>query len=112
MGNQITTQEATDLCDNFDDKYKELCKVKADDNRSTYFTIEELKTYLNFLENSEEDVEGVRIYLGSYGPNEDSKSNLTTVFLAPVKSNGKDNLKINAYNYGEPGSPPSKKYGK
>jgi hypothetical protein len=107
MGQQISPTKATELCDNFDTKYADLCRqISKDDNRSCYFTLKELKDYISYLEQSDNNIDGIRIYLGSHG-----SDNLSTVFLAPT-SNGVDDVKLNAYNWGNGGRPPKKKYGK
>ena len=98
MGKQITPTEATTLCDNFDKKHEALCKITPDDNRSSLFTIEELENYINYLKESEKGIDGIRIYLGSYGEDMDKKSNKTTVFLAPTKK-GEDNTTLNSFNF-------------
>ncbi|MCF6350048.1 MAG: hypothetical protein L3J23_03335 [Flavobacteriaceae bacterium] len=106
MANQITSAEAAQLCDNYDarcTKYKNL--ISKDDNRSCLFTIKELKDYIDYVEKTGKNIDGIRIYIGAYS------NNLTTVFLAPT-SNGVDNTKINSLNFGNGGRPPKKKYGK
>ncbi len=114
MGKQINSTEATQLCDNYDAKNssnKNL--IGKEDNRSCLFTINEIKDYINYLENSGNKVDGIRIYIGAYSSNEVKSENndLTTVFLSPT-SNGIEETKLNAFNFGNQGNPPKKKYGK
>lgn len=114
MANQISSTEAIQLCNNYDTKNsnnKNL--IGKDDNRSCLFTIQELKDYIKYLEDSGNNIDGIRVYIGAYSNNQSRTSNneLTTVFLAPT-SNGVDNTKLNALNWGEIGNPPKKKYGK
>jgi len=107
MGKKISPSKATKLCDNFDEKYLTLNTfIRKEDNRSVLFSIEELKDYFSYLEESGENVNGIRVYLGS-----NTETNLNTVFFAPTLD-GKDNTTLDAYNYGGDGIPPSKKYGK
>ena len=107
MAKQIKPSEAVALCDNYDAKYNELTKlIGKDDNRSVLFSIKEIRDYLDYVENANADIDGLRVYLGS---NSDTK--LSTVFFAPTSS-GKDNTELNAFNIGELGIPPRKKYGK
>jgi hypothetical protein len=111
MAKQITSQQAKELCNNFDSKYAELSKlIGKDDNRSAYISLSELKDYIDYIENSGENIDGVRVYLGSYSKTENGKENLTTVFIAPT-SNKIDNTSLNSLNRGVCGEPPSKKYG-
>jgi len=107
MGKQIKPSKATVLCNNFDAKYNALTNfIEKKDIRSSLFTIQEIKDYIKYLESSSEEVDGIRIYLGSY-----EDTNLSTVFLAPTL-NGVDNIKLNALNLSSNGIPPNKKYGK
>ncbi len=107
MAKQITPKEAEILCNNFDTRYAELCKlIKKDDNRSVLFSLQEIKDYINYLENASTNVDGIRIYFGAY----DTKDGgLDTVFLAPTQG-GEDNKNLNCLNVGLAGDPPSSKY--
>lgn len=114
MASQISSIDATQLCDNYDAKNtKNKNLIGKEDNRSCLFTIQELKDYIKYLEDSGNSIDGIRIYIGAYSNNQSRSSNneLTTVFLAPT-SNGVDDTKLNAFNLGEAGNPPKKKYGK
>ena len=107
MAKQIKPSEAIELCDNFDSKYNDLTTlIGKDDNRSVLFTIKEIRDYLDYVENANAGIDGLRVYFGSY---KDTK--LSTVFFAPTSS-GKDNTELNALNLGEVGMPPKRKYGK
>ena len=93
MAKQIKPKEAKILCDNYDDKHKALSKkIGTDDNRSGYLTLQELRNYINYIENANENIDGVRIYLGS-----NAKTKLTTMFIAPT-SKEKDNTTLNVLN--------------
>ncbi len=107
MGKQITPKEAGTLCDNFDTRYAELSKlIKKDDNRSVLFSLQEIKNYINYLENAKTNVDGIRVYFGAH----DAKDGgLATVFLAPTQG-GEDDKSLNCLNYGANGNPPFNKY--
>ncbi len=107
MGKQITPKEAETLCDNFDARYTELSKlIKKDDNRSVLFSLQEIKNYINYLENAKTNVDGIRIYFGAH----DAKDGgLATVFLAPTQG-AKNNKNLNCLNFGVGGVPPIDKY--
>jgi len=105
MGKQITPNEAAKLCNNFDSKYSNLCDfIGKDDNRSVLFSLQEMKSYIDYLENQNGEINGIRVYLGSY-----DDTNLTTVFLAPT-INGADDTTLEVLNVGETGNPPKSKY--
>ncbi len=115
MGKQIKPKLAKELCDNFDAKYKALSKlINKDDNRSVLFSLQELKNYIDYLENAKDDVDGIHVYFGSYldnkGPKGKDSNDLTTIFLAPTFK-AKDNLSLDAYNMVGNNGSPSKKYG-
>ncbi len=105
MGKKIKPSDAVKLCDNFDDKYKELSKfIKKDDNRSVLFTIQEIQDYIDYVKSENPSIDGLRVYLGS-----NEETNMTTVFFAPTNS-GKDDKNLDCLNYGTLGYPPKKKY--
>ncbi len=107
MGQQISKESAETLCNNYDTKQENLTKlIGKKDNRSVGFSISEVREYLDYIEKDGENINGVRVYLGS-----NNETKLTTVFLAPT-SNGVDNTSLNAFNMGSNGTPTNKKYGK
>jgi len=119
----ISESEAKDLCDNYDTREaSNSVIIGKDDNRSTWFSIEDLKAYIVFVENEASaksiTVDGIRMYIGAYSNSttDPIKSKLATIFLAPTSKNsltGKSNdvLNIKGMNYGNIGNPPNKKYG-
>lgn len=115
MANQISSTEATQLCDNYDSKNTSNRNlIGKDDNRSCLFTIQEIKNYIDYLEKNGTSIDGIRVYIGAYSNNglsSSSNNDLTTVFLTPT-SNGVDDKSLDSFNYGSPGNPPGKKYGK
>ena len=105
MAKQITPTESVTLCDNYDAKHTYLTKlIKKEDNRSGYLSIKDLEDYLSYIKESNQEIDGIRIYLGS---NDDT--DLTTFFIAPT-SNEKDNTTLNALNRFISGNPSNKKY--
>lgn len=105
MGKQITPAEATNLCNNFDKKHTELTKfIGKEDSRSSGFSIQEIKDYLAYLEITNKNVDGIRIFLGS---NKDT--DYTTVFFAPTEK-GAVEKSLNCFNFGNLENPPNKKY--
>lgn len=136
---RITAEEAKELNQNFLkakgkalDKIveKETGKPKEKDAISSWFSLDELKEYIAYVEEQgkEKDitVNGLRIYFGSYSDNEknNKKKGLSTVFLVPtqprVGAQQKDGLTgdevpsditdIDGLNGGNMGRPPSKEY--
>ncbi len=114
MGKQITSTEATQLCNNYDLRCaNNKNAIGKDDNRSCLFSIKDIKDYIDYIEKNGINIDGIRIYIGAYSNNETKSinNNLTTVFLAPT-SIGIDDKSLNALNLGSMGNPPKKKYGK
>ncbi|SNR40834.1 hypothetical protein SAMN06265371_102373 [Lutibacter agarilyticus] len=135
----ITSEEAKKLNENFIkikgkalDKIveKETGKPKEKDAISSWFSLDELKEYIAYVEDQgkEKDinVNGLRIYFGSYSNNEKNKEKkgLSTVFLVPTQAKvgalQKDGLTrieapsditdIDGMNSGGLGQPPSAIY--
>lgn len=111
MAKQITPNQAKALCNNYDQKYAEISKfIGKQDNRSVYIPLDDLKNYLNYIENAKQGIDGIRIYLGSYGKDQDKQEGYTTVFIAPTCKE-EDNTVLDLLNYGDKGFPPQNKYG-
>ena len=93
---------------------------------SSWFSLEELKEYIAYVEEQGKlrnfDVNGLRVYFGAYSNtvNDVSKKDLSTVFFVPtqakIKSDengGGDNsdiTDIDGLNQGQTGNPPSATY--
>lgn len=127
---KITPEEATALNQNFVKTRAKAIDVAIGkkDAISCWFSIEELKEYINFVEQEGKSkgiaVNGLRIYFGAYAKNENNpnKSNLSTVFFIPTQSkNGalenefmaapsSDITEIDGLNDGQYGNPPSAVY--
>jgi len=135
----IKPQEAKELNQNFiKTRSKELDKIveretgkpKEKDAISTWFSIDEIKEYIAFVESEGKlkniTVNGLRIYFGAYSKNEKkaSKKALSTVFLVPTQpiagsmqkdslgggDGGSDIEDIDGLNTGGLGFPPSAEY--
>ena len=109
---------------------RETGKPKEKDAISTWFSLDEIKEYIAFVEAEGKfkniTVNGLRIYFGAYPKNEKkaSKKALSTVFLVPtqakVDAKQKDSLEgggsnsdisdIDGLNQGQTGYPPSAEY--
>ena len=136
---RIKSEEAKELNQNFiKTKGKALNKIVEKDEKhpnekdaiSSWFSLDELKEYIAYVEDQgkEKDitVNGLRIYFGSYDNKEKNKEKkgLSTVFLVPtqpkVGSLQKDGVTdfevpsditdIDGLNYGTSGNPPSAPY--
>jgi len=105
---------------------KESGDLKKEDAISCWFSLEELKNYITYVENEAPEVNGLRVYFGAYS-NTDKKQNkkdLSTVFFVPTKpkvevsqndkiaavSESSDIDDIDALNDGTMGNPPSTQY--
>lgn len=128
----ITKEQAIELSKNYTARYDSASRlIGKEDNRSTWYSLDELKNYIAYIETQGKEqgyaVDGIRFYIGAYNAdNKDAdKQNLTTIFLAPtgkkigtmtersMSSNpgSEDILTINAYNFGHSGWPPHLSYG-
>ena len=130
----ISPAEAKELNQQFvKTRSKELDKIveKLDnkpnkkDALSTWFSLEEIKNYIAYVESNAPDANGLRIYFGAYKTKSGNadKSNVTTVFMVPTtESKGsmqKDGLgggdpsdigDLEGLNSGSLGNPPSATY--
>jgi len=128
----ISKDRAIALSKNYTARYDSISRVIGKkDNRSTWYSLKELKTYIAYIEAQGKAqgyaVDGIRFYLGAYAKNNKNpeKQNYTTIFLAPTgkkigvttKSSAppitasSDILAIDPYNLGQGGYPPSSGYG-
>lgn len=132
----ISPKEAIELNQNFvKTKGKALDKIVEKEEKhphekdavSSWFSLDELKEYIAYVEAQGKEkgieVNGLRIYFGSYSNNEKDadRKGLSTVFFAPtqakvgVEQNGEltddgDITDINPMNLGQLGQPPSATY--
>lgn len=129
--NLITKERAIELCKAHDTKHAAISRaINAQDNRSTWYSLEELKEYIAYIEAQGREkgynVDGIRFYIGSYPENDraSGKSNSTTIFLAPtgskstegkamtvsLESSSPDITEIDPFNFGKGGIPPTGVY--
>jgi len=102
-------------------------KPKKKDALSSWFSLEEIKNYIAYVESKAPDVNGLRIYFGAYAKKEHNidKSNTSTVFFVPTRiapgSSQKDGIgdpdeggsdidDLEGLNKGAMGNPPSGEY--
>ena len=128
---KISSAEAYSLNQNFVKTRAKAIDVAIGkkDAISCWFSIEELKEYIDFVEQEGKAkgiaVNGLRIYFGAYSKNDNNpiKSNLSTVFLIPTQSKknsvseneslappSTDITEIDGLNDGQYGDPPSAVY--
>jgi hypothetical protein len=90
----ITPKEARALDQAYDLKHQiindSLFKKSATgDNRSAWWSIEDIQSYINYAENQAGELgytmDGLRLYLGSY-PDDNGETGLTTMFIIPTGS--------------------------
>lgn len=106
-----------------------LFRKSADggDNRSSWWSIEDIQNYINYAENQADELgykmDGLRVYLGSYPAKPGEMAGLTTMFIVPT---GKKNTSQGAVfavqpmsgdipggdglNIGQSGEPPGSNY--
>ena len=124
MGQRISKGDAKKLCDNWTGSTqpnnpkspgKAVKGAGFEDTYETWFSVEELETYLNYVKQNISDNPGIRIYFGNYGKNVGPANNSCTIFLAPTKGGDSENVDITqikndyeteAYNSGSNGNPP------
>jgi hypothetical protein len=124
----ISPAEAKKLNDAYTTRHTLISKdiTKTDDNRSSWYSLEDLKAYLEYAEKQACDLgfemNGIRIYCGAHEPEEVCESDaegLTTLFLIPTtaadegKGGGDANPDIsdaNGLNNGGHGKPPGANY--
>lgn len=119
MGKRISSKEAKDLFNNWTSGSgpgRAVGRAGFKDSYETWFSIKELKEYLQYLENniSAEENPGVRIYFGSYGDTPGPRNKICTVFLAPTKEESlegivenRNDYTLDAYNSGGTKWPPN-----
>ncbi|EDP69778.1 hypothetical protein FBALC1_09612 [Flavobacteriales bacterium ALC-1] len=100
--------------------------TKTGDNRSSWWSIEDIQNYINYAENQAGELgytmDGLRIYLGAY-PDASGKTGLTTMFfiptgkkntsqgsMFPIQPTGGDIPGGNGLNIGSQGNPPGANY--
>lgn len=99
-------------------------KPKKKDALSSWFSIEEIKNYIAYVESKAPDANGLRVYFGAYGKKATEKSNTSTVFFVPTRAAASSSQKdgvlgdgdnsdiddLDGLNMGTLGDPPSGEY--
>ena len=120
----ITPKQAKTL----NDAYTSRCELvsrditKRPDNRSTWYSLEDIRNFLDLAEAQAKDLgyemDGVRIYCGAY-ETENGQVGYSTSFIVPTASNktgeegdgdSHDIQDANCLNFGQQGHPPSASY--
>lgn len=107
----ITAQEAQELNDNWTNLRSRANDNAAGkpDNRSSWYSFEDMQDFLNLIKEEHSNVNGVRFYLGVETTREDPKG-LTTIFMVPTEDDGEgknqDIPEANGMDRGETGHPP------
>lgn len=103
MGSKISNDIAKSLFDNWEGNNqpgngkspgKAVKGAGFQDTYETWFSVEELETYLDYVKSNIPDNPGIRIYFGNYGDNVGPKDKSCTVFLVPTKGGDTANLDI------------------
>ncbi len=106
---------------------KESGNPKKEDAISSWFSLEEIKNYIAYVESNAPDANGLRVYFGAYSNTDkkQSKKDLSTVFFVPTQpksgslqkdgigdpeGGGTDIPDLNGLNDGTLGNPPSAEY--
>lgn len=104
---------------------KESGDLKKEDAISCWFSLDEIKKYIAYVEGKNPEVNGLRVYFGAYSNTDKKqhKKDLATVFFVPTKPVIESSQKIdvagvknsdigtiNALNGGDLGDPPSAAY--
>lgn len=85
----ISPEEAKALDQAFNSRHRLISDsiVRRPDNRSSWYSLSDMRDYLNYAENEAKGLgytmDGIRVYLGAY-PNEDDKVGYTTMFFIPT----------------------------
>lgn len=125
----INPEQAKTLDEAFNSRHKLISDsiVKRPDNRSSWYSLTDMRAYLNYAENEAKGLgytmDGVRVYLGAHA--DDGKEvGYTTMFFIPtgtknLATSSMINLSLqksgdvtggSGLNDGDPGNPPSANY--
>jgi len=127
----ITPKEAIALDNEYDSRYQlisdSIVTRKGGDNRSSWFSIDEIESFLLYAENQAGELNytmnGIRIYLGAE-PKDAQGAGYTTMFIMPTgyqnksegnmfmfqKASNGDIVGGNGLNHGDEGEPPGSNY--
>ncbi|MDW5289869.1 hypothetical protein [Formosa sp. PL04] len=104
----ITPEQAKTLDQAYNCRHKLISSsiLERPDNRSTWFSIEELEKFLAYAKSEATELgytlDGIRLYEGAY-PEEKGQLGYTTMFLIPTGSTP-DNIKTKSLKVMSPGS--------
>jgi len=120
----ISPEEAKQLNDAFTPRCELISKdiVKRPDNRSSWWSLDDIRNYLDYAEKQAKELgyvmNGIRVYCGAY-PTVNGEVGYSTSFIAPTAEmvDGKDSGGGSGdipggdpLNAGDPGEPPSGGY--
>ncbi|MGJ8593574.1 MAG: hypothetical protein ACSHXF_13565 [Aquaticitalea sp.] len=125
----ITPEQIKTLDQAFNSRHQLISDsiVMRPDNRSSWYSLEDMRDYLDYAESQAKDLgykmDGIRIYLGAQA-NEGTTVGYTTMFFVPtynevmaegsmvnfVRGGSKDVPGGNGLDMGGPGDPPSSNY--
>lgn len=111
----ITYQEAQELNNNWTNLRARANSTAAGkpDNRSSWYSLDDMQNFLNLIMEENPNVNGVRFYLGVETTKEDPKG-LTTIFMVPTQDDGDgkntDIPEAKGMDRGETGDPPEAGY--
>jgi len=111
---KITAEQAKNLNDNWTNLRASANRSAAgqEDNRSSWYSLEDMQNFLNQIKNDNQDVNGVRFYLGVNITKQDP-SGLTTIFMVPTQNldgKNKDIKGATGMDMGNHGDPPGANY--
>ncbi|OIQ24022.1 hypothetical protein [Lacinutrix sp. MedPE-SW] len=91
----ITPKQAKELNDNWTRLRASANKSSAgqDDNRSSWYSLEDMEQYIELIKNENPNVNGIRFYLGVETTETDPKG-LTTIFMVPTEEKDGENADI------------------
>ncbi|WP_296382859.1 hypothetical protein [Winogradskyella sp.] len=120
----ITPEQAKTLNDAYTSRCELVSKeiTKRDDNRSSWYSLDDIKTFLELAEKQAKELgyemDGIRIYCGAY-PTVKGEVGYSTSFIIPTATNkigeegdgsSQDITDANGLNLGGHGKPPSANY--
>ena len=111
----ISSVDAQELSDNWTNLRAKANETAAEkpDNRSSWYSFEDMQDFLNLIKEENENVNGVRFYLGVETTEKDVKG-LTTIFMVPTENDGNGNNKdipnAKGMDRGDDGNPPNAVY--
>ncbi|AEH02133.1 hypothetical protein [Lacinutrix sp. 5H-3-7-4] len=101
----ITATEAQELNDNWTNLRASANRTAAgqDDNRSSWYSLEDMENFLQLIKDENPTVNGVRFYLGVETTKQDPQG-LTTIFMVPTEEKNGENADIRDANGMDRGS--------